>query len=66
LVDDWFVEFLGLVALDFHGVCQDAFVHEWLRLEVDVFGLFETRESCLLAYIVEISHAISSDHIVLA
>lgn len=43
------VEFLCLVTLDLHRVCQDTLGQEGLGLEVDVLGLLEALKTALLA-----------------
>jgi hypothetical protein len=60
------VEFLCLVALDFHGVCQDTFGQEWLCLEVDVFDLLEACKTSLLANCVKVDDEFSTHCLVSA
>jgi hypothetical protein len=55
------VEFLCLVTLDLHRVCQDTLCQEGLSLEVNVLGLFEALKTALLADLIQINDEICSD-----
>jgi len=60
------VEFLRLVTLDLHCVCQDALGQEGLSFQVDVLDLFEAGKTALLADLVQVNDEISSNSLVFA
>lgn len=54
------------MTLDLHCVCENAPIHERLRLKEDVFNLFETSKLGLLSYLVQVGYKLSPDFIVFA
>lgn len=54
------------MALDLHGVGQDASVHEGLGLKVNVLGLLETLQSSFLADLCQILDELASDGLISA
>ena len=66
LVDLRPVKLLGLVALDLHGVGEDASVHEGLSLKVNILGLFETLQPSFLADLCQILDELTPDGLVSA
>lgn len=60
------VKLLGLVALDLHGVGEDASVYEGLGLKVNILGLFEALQSSFLADLCQILDELTPDGLVSA
>lgn len=66
LIDYSAIVLFSLMTLDFHGVCHYALSLEGLWLQVDIFGLLEALQTCILADFSKIIHNLETNGFVLA